>query len=80
MNKLQEDVSPLTRTPGLDSELDRLQELLDRLTVDYRAARNSSTPDTGGVTPDPQSVVVVGHTSALRFKLHTRSCSPGGLT
>lgn len=46
MNKMKNDISPLTRTPGLDSELDRLQDLLDRLTVEYKVKQ-----DAAGKTP-----------------------------
>lgn len=53
MNKMKNDISPLTRTPGLDSELDRLRDLLDRLTVEYKAKQEAAgkTPlhnNTGG--------------------------------
>nr|XP_046236163.1 laminin subunit beta-3-like isoform X2 [Scatophagus argus]XP_046236168.1 laminin subunit beta-3-like isoform X2 [Scatophagus argus] len=48
LNKLRDQVdeinnglSPLERTPGLDSELDRLRALLDRLTVEYKAKKDS---------------------------------------
>lgn len=53
MNKMRNEISPLTRTPGLDSELDRLQDLLDRLAVEYKAKQEAAgkTPlhnNTGG--------------------------------
>lgn len=41
LNKMKNDVSPLARTPGLDSELDKLQDLLDRLTVEYKARQDA---------------------------------------
>lgn len=42
INKMKNDISPLARTPGLDSELDKLQDLLDRLTVEYKAKLNAA--------------------------------------
>lgn len=52
MDKINNDLSPLDRTPGLDEELDRLQALLDRLIVEYKAKKDASknsvsTVDTG---------------------------------
>ncbi|XP_034389496.1 laminin subunit beta-3 isoform X1 [Cyclopterus lumpus] len=41
MDKINDDLSPLERTPGLDSELDRLQTLLDRLTLDYKVKKDA---------------------------------------
>lgn len=34
--KVDKDLPALERTPGLDSELDKLRTLLDRLTVEYK--------------------------------------------
>lgn len=52
MDKVNNDLSPLERTPGLDSELDRLQALLDKLSVDYNdkkdATKNSINPNNAG--------------------------------
>lgn len=52
MDQINDDLSPLERTPGLDSELDRLQTLLDRLTLDYKlkkdAKDNSVSPNNTG--------------------------------
>lgn len=42
MNKINNDLTPLTRTPGLDSELDNLQDLLDRLNVQYKAKKDAA--------------------------------------
>lgn len=42
MNKINNDLTPLTRTPGLDSELDNLQDLLDRLNVEYKAKKDAA--------------------------------------
>lgn len=46
------DLPPLTRTPGLDSELDKLQDLLNRLTVEYKdkkkASENTINPNSAG--------------------------------
>lgn len=52
MDKVNKDLSPLVRTPGLDSELNKLQALLDRLTVEYKARKdaldNSLGPNNAG--------------------------------
>lgn len=54
MDEINEDLSPLERTPGLDSELDKLRTLLDRLTEEYKAKKaaveNSISPDSTGMT------------------------------
>ncbi|KAL6111275.1 lamb3 [Pungitius sinensis] len=45
VDKINNDLSPLERAPGLNSELDRLQALLDSLTLEYKAkmdAKNNS--------------------------------------
>lgn len=39
--KMIDELSPLLRKPGLDSELDYLQDLLDRLALEYNAKSNS---------------------------------------
>lgn len=56
MNKINNDLTPLTRTPGLDSELDNLQDLLDRLNVEYKAKKAAAGNSVGyndtGVTQD----------------------------
>lgn len=50
--KVDNNLSPLARTPGLDSELDKLQALLDRITVEYKAKKaateNSISPNNAG--------------------------------
>lgn len=52
VEKVNNALSPLARTPGLDSELDNLQALLDRLTVEYKAKtdamENSTSPNNAG--------------------------------
>lgn len=54
MDKVNKDLSPLERTPGLelDSELDKLRALLDRLTEEHKAKKaaveNSIRPDSTG--------------------------------
>ncbi|XP_023138331.1 laminin subunit beta-3 isoform X1 [Amphiprion ocellaris] len=52
MNQVDNGLSPLTRTPGLDSELDRLQGLLDSLILKYKAKKdgleNSITSNNAG--------------------------------
>lgn len=40
--QLDNDLSPLTKTPGLDSELDKLQDLLERFTLEYNAKKNAT--------------------------------------
>lgn len=56
MNKINNDLTPLTRTPGLNSELDNLQDLLDRLNVEYKAKKDAAGNVVGynntGVTQD----------------------------
>lgn len=56
MNKINNDLTPLTRTPGLDSELDNLQDLLDRLNVEYKAKKDAAGNSVGynntGMTQD----------------------------
>ncbi|XP_029358209.1 laminin subunit beta-3 [Echeneis naucrates] len=51
-DQIKDDLSPLEKTPGLDSELDKLQALLDELTVIYKAKKdaieNSISPDIAG--------------------------------
>lgn len=42
MGKVNDDLSPLVRTPGQDSELNKLQDLLDRLTEVYNAKKGAS--------------------------------------
>lgn len=58
---MKNDISPLARTPGLDSELDRLQDLLDRLTVEYKAKQNAV-----GTTPQHNNT---GVTATLHVML-----------
>lgn len=41
VDKINNDLSPLEKAPGLDSELIRLQALLDRLTLDYKAKNDA---------------------------------------
>lgn len=41
MDKINNDLSPLAKTPGLDSELDKLRALLDLLTVEYKAKKDA---------------------------------------
>lgn len=52
MNKLDNDFPPLVRTPRLDSELDKLQTLLDSLTLVYKVKKdaqvNSTSPSNAG--------------------------------
>ncbi|XP_040059097.2 laminin subunit beta-3 [Gasterosteus aculeatus] len=52
VDKINDDLSPLERAPGLDSELDRLQALLDSLTLVYKAKvdgkDNSVSPNNTG--------------------------------
>lgn len=56
MNKINNDLTPLTITPGLESELDNLQDLLDRLNVEYKAKKDAAGNSVGynntGVTQD----------------------------
>lgn len=42
MDKVNDDLSPLVRTPGQDSELNKLLDLLDKLTVVYNAKKDAS--------------------------------------
>lgn len=50
--KVDKDLSALERTPGLDSELDKLRALLDSLTVEYKdkkgAVDTSISPNNTG--------------------------------
>ncbi|KAM7006218.1 laminin subunit beta-3 [Tautogolabrus adspersus] len=52
LDKVDEDLPPLTRTPGLDSELEKLKALLDRLNEEYKdkkaALENTTSPDNSG--------------------------------
>ncbi|XP_022601051.1 laminin subunit beta-3 [Seriola dumerili] len=52
VDKVNDDLSPLPRTPGLDSDLDKLRALLDGLTVSFKAKKdaleNSISPDSAG--------------------------------
>lgn len=52
MDKVNKNLSPLVRTPNLDSELTKLRVLLDRLTVEYKAKKdameNSVNPNNAG--------------------------------
>ena len=52
VDKVNNELSPLERTPGLDAELDKLRDLLDRLTVEYKAKKdaidNSVSPNNAG--------------------------------
>ncbi|XP_070758572.1 laminin subunit beta-3 [Enoplosus armatus] len=41
VDKVNDDLPPLAKTPGLNSELDKLQALLDRLTVEYKAKKDA---------------------------------------
>lgn len=49
--QVDNDLSPLTKTPGLDSELDKLQDLLENFMLVYNAkkdaTKNSISPNTG---------------------------------
>lgn len=47
LKKINDDLSPLPDTPGLDSELDKLQVLLERLEVEYKAKSNSAETTLG---------------------------------
>ncbi|XP_074523144.1 laminin subunit beta-3 isoform X2 [Halichoeres trimaculatus] len=52
LDKINENLPSLTKTPGLDSELDKLKALLDRLSVEYRdkkaAIEKTISPDSLG--------------------------------
>ncbi|XP_070695736.1 laminin subunit beta-3 [Pempheris klunzingeri] len=52
VDKVYNDLSPLERTPGLDSELDKLRALLNSLTVEYKSRKdaldNSISPSNTG--------------------------------
>ncbi|XP_040890794.1 laminin subunit beta-3 isoform X2 [Toxotes jaculatrix] len=52
VDKVNDNLSPLERTPGLDSELDKLKALLNGLTVLYKAKKdamdNSISPNNAG--------------------------------
>lgn len=50
LNKLKDDLSPLDRTPGQDLELNKLQNLLDKLIVVYNAKKDATDPDNAGET------------------------------
>ncbi|KAI3370517.1 hypothetical protein L3Q82_025278 [Scortum barcoo] len=41
VDKVNNDLSPLVKTPGLDSQLDNLKALLTRLTLEYNAKENA---------------------------------------
>lgn len=41
MDKVDDELSPLAKTPGLDSELDKLQALLDSLNLQYKAKKDA---------------------------------------
>lgn len=41
VDEVNDELSPLARTPGLDSELDKLQALLDSLTLQYKAKKDA---------------------------------------
>uniref|UniRef100_A0A4W6BUC7 Laminin, beta 3 n=1 Tax=Lates calcarifer TaxID=8187 RepID=A0A4W6BUC7_LATCA len=41
VNKVNDDLSPLAKTPGLSSELDKLQDLLNSLTPLYKAKKDA---------------------------------------
>ena len=41
MDKVNNELSPKERTPGLGSELDKLQALLDSLTLQYKAKKDA---------------------------------------
>ncbi|XP_044068558.1 laminin subunit beta-3 isoform X2 [Siniperca chuatsi] len=41
VNEVNNDLSPLVKTPGLDSELDKLQALLVRLTLEYKIKKDA---------------------------------------
>lgn len=43
MDKVNRDLSPLDRVPGLDSELVKLQALLESLRVQYNAKKDAMT-------------------------------------
>ncbi|XP_054472751.1 laminin subunit beta-3 [Anoplopoma fimbria] len=45
VDKVKDDLSPLKRVPGLDSELDKLQDLLDSLTLNYKAKKDAIDND-----------------------------------
>ncbi|XP_028262926.1 laminin subunit beta-3 [Parambassis ranga] len=52
LDKVDNDLLPLAKTPGLDSELDALKNLLDSLTLVYKAKKdamdNSISPNNAG--------------------------------
>ncbi|XP_041639708.1 laminin subunit beta-3-like isoform X2 [Cheilinus undulatus] len=52
LDEVNDNLPSVTRTPGLDSELDKLKGLLDRLSVEYRdkkaAMENTISPDNLG--------------------------------
>ncbi|KAM3621552.1 uncharacterized protein V6R79_012710 [Siganus canaliculatus] len=52
LDKVNNDLSPLVKNPALDSELDKLRDLLDLLTVEYKAKKNATDTsiDTGAFT------------------------------
>lgn len=46
VNQIDNDLSPLMRTPGLDSDLDKLQNLLASLTEVYNAKKDAKKEST----------------------------------
>lgn len=62
MDKVNKDLSPLEKTRGLDSELDKLRALLDRLTEEYKA-KNAAVDNSIG--PDSTGMIKKDHHSAM---------------
>lgn len=48
MEQVDNDLSPLDRVPGLDSELDKIQALLDSLDLVYKAKKDALTNSISG--------------------------------
>lgn len=73
MDKVNKDLSPLERTPGLDSELDKIQALLDYLTEEYKAKKaaleNSISPDSTGMTRSHHHSAVLNVINGLHVTL-----------
>lgn len=47
MKKIDNDLSPLVKTPGLNSKVEKLRDLLDRLTVEYTAKKDAMVNSVG---------------------------------
>ncbi|XP_042354687.1 laminin subunit beta-3-like [Plectropomus leopardus] len=41
VDDVNDDLSPVTRTPGLDTELDKLQDLLNKLNLEYKVKKDA---------------------------------------